>query len=53
MRGLLINTSERIGGAGVAASRLTEDLHKNGRKAKLLVSATQTEQRTGIALRRR
>ena len=33
MRVLLINTSERIGGAAVAASRLMEALKNNGIKA--------------------
>ena len=44
MRVLLINTSERIGGAAVAASRLMEALKNNGIKAKLLVRDKQTEQ---------
>lgn len=52
MRVLLINTSERIGGAAVAASRLTEALKNNGIKAKLLVRDKQTEQITVVALRR-
>ena len=43
MRVLLINTSERIGGAAIAASRLTEALKNNGIKAKLLVRDKQTE----------
>lgn len=34
MRVLIINTSERIGGAAVAASRLMEALKNNGIKAK-------------------
>ena len=52
MRVLLINTSERIGGAAVAASRLMEALKNNGIKAKLLVRDKQTEQITVVALRR-
>ncbi len=44
MRVLIINTSERIGGAAVAASRLLESLTNNGIKAKLLVSNKQTDQ---------
>ena len=36
MRVLLINTSERIGGAAIAASRLMESLKNHGIKAKLL-----------------
>ncbi|MDR0893778.1 MAG: glycosyltransferase family 4 protein [Prevotellaceae bacterium] len=43
MRILLINTSERIGGAAVAAVRLMEALTANGVKAKLLVRDKQTE----------
>lgn len=43
MRVLLINTTERIGGAAIAASRLTEALIKNGAKAKLLVRNKQTD----------
>jgi glycosyltransferase involved in cell wall biosynthesis len=43
MRVLLINTSERIGGAAIAASRLVEALKNNGVKAKLLVRDKQTK----------
>ena len=52
MRVLLINTSERIGGAAIAASRLTEALKNNGIKAKLLVRDKQTDQISVVALRR-
>ena len=52
MRVLLINTSERIGGAAVAASRLMEALKNNGIKAKLLVRDKQTDRITVVALRR-
>ena len=38
MRVLIINTSERTGGAAVAANRLMEALNNNGVKAKMLVS---------------
>lgn len=51
MRVLLINTSERIGGAAVAASRLMEALKNNGIKAKLLVRDKQTDQITVVSLR--
>lgn len=44
MRVLIINTSERIGGAAVAASRLTEALKNNGVKVKMLVRDKQTDQ---------
>ena len=37
MRVLIINTSERIGGAAIAAGRLMESLKNNGIKAKMLV----------------
>ena len=37
MRVLIINTSERIGGAAIAAHRLMEALKNNGIKAKMLV----------------
>ena len=52
MRVLLINTSERIGGAAVAASRLMESLKNNGIKAKLLVRDKQTDQITVVSLSR-
>ena len=50
MRVLLINTSERMGGAAIAASRLMEALKNHGIKAKLLVR--DKEQITVVALRR-
>ena len=37
MRVLIVNTSERTGGAAVAANRLMEALNNNGVKAKMLV----------------
>lgn len=52
MRVLLINTSERIGGAAIAASRLMESLKNNGIKAKLLVRDKQTEQISVVQLER-
>jgi glycosyltransferase involved in cell wall biosynthesis len=52
MRVLLINTSERTGGAAIAASRLTEALKNNGIKAKLLVRDKQTEQISVVQLER-
>ena len=52
MRVLLINTSERMGGAAVAASRLMDALKNHGIKAKLLVRDKQTQQITVVALRR-
>ena len=50
MRILLINTTEKIGGPAVAASRLMEALKNNGIKAKLLVRDKQTEQITVVWL---
>ena len=44
MRVLIINTSERIGGAAIAAGRLMESLKNNGIKAKMLVRDKQTDQ---------
>ncbi len=52
MRVLLINTSERMGGAAIAASRLLEALKNHGIKAKLLVRDKQTDQITVVPLRR-
>lgn len=43
MRVLIVNTSERAGGAAVAASRLLEALNNNGVKAKMLVRDKQTD----------
>ena len=50
MRVLLVNTSERIGGAAIAANRLMEALKNNGIKAKMLVRDKQTNQITVVAL---
>jgi glycosyltransferase involved in cell wall biosynthesis len=46
MRVLIVNTSERIGGAAVASYRLMEALKSNGVKAKMLVQNKQTQQIT-------
>lgn len=50
MRVLLINTSERIGGAAVSCGRLMEALKDNGIKAKMLVRDKQTEKITVVPL---
>lgn len=50
MRVLLINTSERIGGAAIAATRLMESLKNNGIKAKLLVRDKQTDEISVVGL---
>ena len=52
MRVLIINTSERTGGAAVAASRLTEALKNNGIKVKMLVRDKQTDQINVVPIRR-
>ena len=46
MRVLIVNTSERTGGAAVAANRIMEALNNNGVKAKMLVRDKETEQIT-------
>ena len=51
MRVLIINTSERIGGAAVAAGRLMESLKNNGIKAKMLVRDKQTDQISVVGLK--
>ena len=43
MKVLLVNTSERIGGAAVACNRLMEALKSNGISAKMLVRDKQTD----------
>ena len=50
MRVLIINTSERTGGAAVAANRLMEALNNNGVKAKMLVRDKDTTNLTVCAL---
>ena len=42
MRVLIVNTSEKTGGAAVAANRLMEALNNNGVKAKMLVRDKET-----------
>ena len=46
MRVLIINTSEQIGGAAIAANRLMHALKKNGVKARMLVRDKQTDSLT-------
>lgn len=43
MRVLIINTSEKTGGAAVAANRLMDALNNNGVKAKMLVRDKETD----------
>ena len=50
MRVLIINTSERIGGAAIAANRLMDALRNNGIKAKMLVRDKQTNNVSVVGL---
>lgn len=50
MRILIVNTSERTGGAAVAANRLMDALNNNGEKVKMLVREKETEQITVVGL---
>ena len=50
MRILIVNTSERTGGAAVAANRLMEALKNNGVKAKMLVVNKTSDQLTVVGL---
>lgn len=50
MRVLIVNTSEKTGGAAVAAGRLMEALNNNGVKAKMLVANKETPQITVVQL---
>lgn len=43
MKVLIVNTSERVGGAAVAANRLMKALNKNGVAAKMLVNNKSTD----------
>ena len=52
MRVLLVNTSEKTGGAAVAANRLMDALNNNGVKAKMLVRDKTTEDITVVSLPR-
>ena len=52
MRVLIINTSERIGGAAIAANRLMDALRNNGIQAKMLVRDKQTNNITIIGLKK-
>ena len=52
MRVLIVNTSERTGGAAVAANRLMKALNNHGIKAKMLVRDKETDSLTVCALPR-
>ncbi len=51
MKVLIVNTSERAGGAALAAGRLTDALNNSGVKAKMLVRDKETDQLTVVGLR--
>ena len=50
MRVLIVNTSEKTGGAAVAAHRLMEALNNNGVKAKMLVRDKQSDHLSVVGL---
>jgi len=50
MRVIIVNTSERNGGAAVAANRLMEALNNHGVKAKMLVRDKQSDSLTVVGL---
>ena len=50
MRVLIVNTSERTGGAAVAANRLMKALNNHGAKAKMLVRDKDTDSLTVVPL---
>lgn len=52
MRVLIVNTSERTGGAAVAANRLMKALNNNGVKAMMLVGDKETDALTVVSLPR-
>ena len=52
IRVVIINTSERIGGAAIAANRLMEALKNNGIKTKMLVRDKQTDQISVVELKK-
>ena len=52
MRVLIVNTSERAGGAAVAANRLMDALNNNGVKAKMLVRDKVSDDITVVGVQR-
>jgi len=52
MKVLIVNTSERTGGAAVAANRLMKALNNNGVKAKMLVRDKESDSLTVVGLPR-
>jgi glycosyltransferase involved in cell wall biosynthesis len=53
MRVLIVNTSERAGGAAVAANRLMDALNNHGVKAKMLVRDKETDDICVVGLKRK
>ena len=51
MRILIVNTSEKIGGAAIAANRLMDALCNNGIQAKMLVCNKQTDDKNVICMK--
>lgn len=51
MRVLIVNTSERTGGAAVAANRLMDALNNNGVKTKMLVRDKESDDITVVGLK--
>ena len=51
MRILIVNTSEKTGGAAVASNRLMNALNNNGVKAKMLVRDKVSSRNTVVGLR--
>ncbi len=50
MRVLIVNTSERTGGAAIAANRLCQALNDNGVKATMMVRDKQTDSLTTVSV---
>lgn len=53
MRVVIVNTSEKVGGAAIAANRLMEALKKNGVSVKMIVRDRQTDKMSVVAVRQR
>ena len=52
MRVLIVNTSERTGGAAVAANRLKDALNKSGIDASMLVRDKLSDDKTVFAIKK-
>ncbi len=52
MRVVIVNTSEKVGGAAIAANRLMEALKKHGVSAKMIVRDRQTDKVSVVAVKR-